>query len=238
LKSAFQGLTIFINMTDQSYREASKKKLEPMADFFTARLNGYEAHMTKDGYDEAYRKFAELVPVTTKTLLDLGCGTGLELDEIFKRLPDISVTGIDLTSAMLEKLKQKHPGKNLNLICGDYFKVEFGRNIYDTTISYDTLHHFTHDRKTELYRKVKQALKPGGIYIECDYMVDEQAKEDELFRENARVRREHNVPEGELYHFDTPCTVDNQIGMLKRAGFSSVRFVYRFGIDAVITASS
>jgi tRNA (cmo5U34)-methyltransferase len=224
-------------MTNESYRESSREMLEPMADFFTARIDRYEAHMTKDGYDEAYRKFAELVPANTKTLLDLGCGTGLELDDIFKRLPDIAVTGIDLTPAMLEKLKQKHPDKELNLICGDYFKIELGRNIYDTAISYDTLHHFTHERKTELYRKIKQALKSGGIYIECDYMVDDQAKEGELFRENARVRREHNVPPDAYYHFDTPCTVNNQIEMLKRAGFSMVKFVYRFGIDAVVMAS-
>ena len=221
---------------DNSYQEDSRKILEKMTDFFTARLPGYEEHMTKDGYDEGYRKFAELVPTGTKRLLDLGCGTGLELDWIFQRLPYIAVTGIDMTPAMLEKLKQKHPDKNLELICGDYFSEELGENRYDTVISYDTLHHFTHAQKVGLYRKISRALNPGGVYIECDYMVDDQAKEDEFFAECVRVRREQGIPEGEFYHFDTPCTVNNQVAMLKEAGFKKVEFVFRFGIDAMITA--
>jgi tRNA (cmo5U34)-methyltransferase len=221
----------------ESYRETSRKKLEPMADFFTARLDGYEEHMSKIG-DRGYDKFAQLLPVSTKKLLDLGCGTGLELDWIFQRLPDISVTGIDLAQAMLDKLKQKHPDKDLTLICGNYFDVKLANNAYDTVISYQSLHHFSHATKVGLYRKIRKSLKPGGVYIEGDYMVDEQSQEDEFFAENARVRREQNIPEGEFYHFDTPCTVDNQIRMLKQAGFAPVEFVGRFGIDGIILAKN
>ena len=36
--------------------------------------------------------------------------------------PDLRVTGIDLTQAMLDELKKKHPEANLRLICGDYFQ--------------------------------------------------------------------------------------------------------------------
>ena len=216
--------------------KAGPKKLEPMADFFTARLDGYEEHMTKDGYDEGYHKFAELVPADTKTLLDLGCGTGLELDWIFKRLPDVVVTGIDLTKVMLDRLKQKHPDKILNLVCGNYFEVDLGEQAFDAVISYDSLHHFSHEQKVGLYRKILKALKPGGLYIEGDYMVDEQSREDELFAECARVHREQNIPDGAFYHFDTPCTIDNEVTLLKRAGFTRVEFTFRFGIDAVIIA--
>ncbi len=204
-----------------------------MADFFTARIDSYEAHMLREG-DKGYEQFAELVPSNTEKLLDLGCGTGLELDWIFKRLPDIAVTGIDLTQAMLDKLKSKHPDKNLELICGNYFEVDFGVNVYDTVVSYDTLHHFSHEEKIGLYKKILRALKPKGLYIEGDYMVDEQSQEDKFFKENARIRREQNIPDGAFYHFDTPCTVDNQIKLLKQAGFTSVKFVGRYGIDALI----
>ena len=39
--------------------------------------------------------------------LDLGCGTGLELEEYFRYNPEADITGIDLSDAMLKVLKQK-----------------------------------------------------------------------------------------------------------------------------------
>jgi tRNA (cmo5U34)-methyltransferase len=215
--------------------EVRPVKLEKMSDFFTARIDTYEEHMLKGG-NEDYRKLAELVPTNTSRILDLGCGTGLELDGIFKRLPQVSVVGIDLTPAMLEKLKQKYPGKNIRLVCGDYFSLDLGENTFDTAISFQTLHHFSHHEKVDLYRKIRKALVPDGVYIEGDYMVTEQSRENELFAESARLRREMNIPPGEFYHFDTPCTVDNQIKLFKQAGFSSAYAVYRKENTSIIVA--
>ncbi len=33
--------------------------------------------------------FADILPLECRKILDLGCGTGLELDRIWKRNPDI-----------------------------------------------------------------------------------------------------------------------------------------------------
>jgi trans-aconitate methyltransferase len=46
---------------------------------------------TIKGLKEGCRKLAELIPDKTRTIMDLGCGTGLELDEIFIRFPQVSV---------------------------------------------------------------------------------------------------------------------------------------------------
>ena len=212
--------------------------IEKMSDFFTARVEGYDDHMLNEveGCKEGYIKMADLIPDDTETILDLGCGTGLELDEIFKRLPHVSVLGIDLAQAMLDKLRQKHFDKNIKLICGNYFEAYLGENIFDLAISFQTMHHFSHTEKVGLYTKLHKALKQKGMYIECDYMVTEQSVEDELSAENARLRREMNIPDGEFYHFDTPCTIDNQIAMLKKAGFSSVEMVWRMENTTIIVA--
>ena len=84
--------------------------MEKMNEFFAARADGYEEHMLTyvEGSREAYIQMAKLLPKSCKNLLDLGCGTGLELDEIFKLFPNLDVTGIDLTQDMLDKLLQKH----------------------------------------------------------------------------------------------------------------------------------
>ena len=203
--------------------------IERMNDFFTARVEGYDNHMINnvEKCKDGYVKMSELLPDSVGNLLDLGCGTGLELDEIFKTHPNIKVTGVDLTKAMLERLQEKHHDKDITLINASYFDYDFGIEKFDAIISFQTMHHFSHDMKINLYSRVYSALKPKGKYIECDYMVIEQTEEDFYYSENERIRKEHNVPEGEFYHYDTPCTIDNQIKMLKLARFEEVNMVWR-----------
>ncbi|WDV46444.1 class I SAM-dependent methyltransferase [Clostridiaceae bacterium M8S5] len=212
--------------------------IEQMSNFFTARVDTYDNHMlnTVDGCKEGYKIMAECVPNKTKELLDLGCGTGLELEEIFKKLPDVNVTGIDLTEAMLKKLQEKYPDKNLNLIHGSYFDYEFEIKKYDTAISFQTMHHFEHDAKIGLYKKIYKALKDDSIYIECDYMVKKQEDENFLFSENKKIREEQGIKDGEFYHFDTPCTVNNQIDMLSKAGFKMIEKIWHYENSVILIA--
>lgn len=213
--------------------------IESMSDFFAARVEGYDEHMIHNvlGCREGYVKMASLIPQDTQTLLDLGCGTGLELDEIFKRFPNIEVTGIDLTREMLEKLRQKHPAKNIQLICGDYFKTDLGTGKFDCAVSFETMHHFTPENKTELYRRIYSAIKPGGCYIECDYMVETQAEQEFLSAEAKRLRSEAGViNDTAFYHIDTPCTIHNQEKMMIEAGFGDVKQIFRIGNTSILIA--
>ena len=213
--------------------------LEPMADFFAARVDSYDEHMINnvEGCKEGYTKMAELIPTDAKSLLDLGCGTGLELDHILSRLPHLSVTGIDLSETMLKKLIEKHPESSLNLICGDYFSTDMGVKYYDTAVSFESLHHFTAEKKLPLYKRIFDALTENGIYIECDYMVETQEEEELYMAENARLRKEQNIPLDAFYHYDTPLTVDNQIALLREAGFTKIEKIFRIGGTVMLTAT-
>ena len=212
--------------------------LEKMADFFTARVDEYDNHMMNDvvGCKEGYIKMAELLPETVVNLLDLGCGTGLELDEIFKIRPNIKVTGVDLSKAMLGILKQKHPNQDLTLINANYFDYDFGIEWFDAIISFQTMHHFSHEQKIQLYSRIYSALKPGGKYIEGDYMVIEQKDEDYYFKESVRIRKEQNITDGEFYHYDTPCTIENQLKMLRLAKFEKVEMIWRLENTTIVVA--
>lgn len=212
--------------------------IEQMSNFFTTRVDGYDEHMLNkvEGCKEGYTKMAELLPKDADEILDLGCGTGLELDEIFKIMPSIHVTGIDLTQAMLDKLKQKHPDKNLSLINANYFDYDFGTCKYDVAISFQTMHHFSHEDKIKLYSKIFNSLKTDGCYIECDYMVESKEEENFYYRENKRIRKEQGIPDGEFYHYDTPCTIDNQIKLLSKAGFKTVKMNFRVGNSTIVIA--
>ena len=139
-----------------------------MNGFFAERIDGYEEHMLSY-WRKSYERTAELMPDDVTSLLDLGCGTGLELDYILKRIPDTAVTGIDISPAMLARLGERHAGKNIKTVCADYLKYDFGGNVYDAAVSVESLHHFTVEAKTELYSRVCRALRDNGTFILCDY---------------------------------------------------------------------
>ena len=78
----------------------------------------YDAIMTSGYYD--YQRIVDqlLQPSFPQDLLEIGCGTGLILEEIAKRNTDIQITGIDLTQSMLDiahNRLQSYPNISLNL---------------------------------------------------------------------------------------------------------------------------
>ncbi|WP_185903720.1 class I SAM-dependent methyltransferase [Hathewaya massiliensis] len=204
-------------------------KLEEMDKFFELRVGDYEEHMSP--WKECYEWMAELIPEGTKELLDIGCGTGLELDRIFQKFPHIKVTGIDLAESMLNKLKRKHIDKNIKLICKDYFVEPFGKECFDVALSFQTLHHFRPEKKIIIFQKLYDSLRNGGSYIECDYIARTQEQEELLFAECNRRRKRDNIPEDVFVHFDTPLTLEHEINLMKQAGFEKVEFMGYRGED-------
>jgi ubiquinone/menaquinone biosynthesis C-methylase UbiE len=216
-----------------------KMNIEKMDEFFTKRVKIYDEYMLNVvGCRQGYKKMATLIPPHTKNLLDLGCGTGLELDEIFKVYPDINVTGIDLTQAMLNELKRKYSNKNLDLICGNYFNIDFGKRIFDVTISFETPHHFKHQQKLTIYKKIYESLISNGVYIECDYFAINQLEENFNFIQRDQFYTKNNIQEYQLYHYDTPLTTENEIALLIKAGFRNVKKVWQIGQTAIIVAKN
>ena len=191
---------------------------------------------------ESKQILASFFPPDTKTMIDLGIGTGLELEEIFKRFPEMEVTGLDVSEAMLKRLIEKYPDKKIRLFCESYLDFDFGNGLYDVALSVMTLHHYNHQTKTDLYRKIYNSLKTNGVYIECDYMLSEheyenpQAAEDNYFSEFERLKMEQGITDNREYHYDTPCTVANQKQMLLDAGFSSIKEVWRKKIAVILIA--
>lgn len=204
------------------------ERIEDMRAFFAARVDTYDEHMRTNipGMCEAYDRVAAQLPEGTRTLLDLGCGTGLELDAVFARFPAMAVTGIDLTPEMLDQLRAKHADRELRLICGSYFDVDFGKAQYDAAISVESLHHFSYARKLPLYRRLHAALRPGGVYVEADYMVTTQAEEDAMFAARDALLAQARDQDGG-WHIDTPLTVAHQRQLLAEAGFSDVQIRWR-----------
>jgi len=99
------------------------------------------------------------LPDHTQTIIDFGIGTGLELEEIYKRFPNVEVTGLDIAENMLRLLSERYPDKDIHLYQKSYLDFEFGRSNYDVALSVMTLHHYDHITKTGLYRRINDCLK-------------------------------------------------------------------------------
>lgn len=201
-------------------RRTENDPIESMAAFFDARTDSYEEHMAH--WAEHYKWMAQLLPGNTSSLLDIGCGSGLELDRIFERFPALNVVGIDLSEKMLSALKVKHGDRNIALICDDYFVHDLGKDKYDVVVAFETLHHFKPDVKARLFKKIYGCLKKGGTYLECDYIASTQEIEDLLFSEAERRRRRDGIKDGAWVHFDTPLTLDHEIEAIRAGGFDDV----------------
>lgn len=162
----------------QWLHDTSDSPLEEMSEFFTKRLDVYEEHMS--AWEKSYQMFSEVLPSDCQKILDLGCGTELELDKI---------------------------------------RYDFGYEKWDAVISFQSLHHFLPERKKELYRKICNGLKPGGIFLLGDYIAccDE---EEELLRSVYLKRREQfAISDNSFVHFDIPLTLEHERELLQSAGF-------------------
>ena len=214
--------------------------LEKMSDFFEVRLDGYEEHMLNciESADEFYRFTANTLPQKPNAnILDLGCGTGLELNYYFALNPGAKITGIDLSKKMLSSLKNKFKDKDLTLIQGSYFDVPFGENQFDGAVSVESLHHFTLEEKIPLYKKVCSTLKENSYFILTDYFSLSNEEENFHRSELLRLKREQGISDNEFYHYDTPLTTEHEIRALKSAGFSKVEILNSWGQTSTIRAT-
>lgn len=213
--------------------------LERMDLFFDARLEGYDAHQLEaiEGAAEFYTFTAQCLPERAGCrVLDLGCGTGLELEAYFARNPTAAVTGIDLAPGMLGALRAKFPNQDITLIQGSYFTVPLGTDRYDAAVSVESLHHFTQAEKAGLYRRVWAALKPGGYLVLTDYFAPSDALEQQYRQELKALRVQQSLPDDQFYHYDTPLTVAHELEALSDGGFSAVQVLRQWSTTATIVA--
>lgn len=213
--------------------------LEKMDEFFNSRVDLYEEHQLNaiDCAKEFYPFTAECLPLKPYAfVLDLGCGTGLELDYYFRLNPTARITGIDVAEDMLDVLKKRFSDKAITVIKGSYFDVSFGNSRYDAAVSAESLHHFTKEEKVPLYKKIRQALSPGGFFILTDYFAESEETELRLREELRRIKTKEGIRDGGLYHFDTPLTAEHEIQALEEAGFSCVSVLKRWGATCTVKA--
>ncbi|MBN1937210.1 MAG: methyltransferase domain-containing protein [Anaerolineae bacterium] len=227
-------------MSDQE-----KERIEEMGAFFDARADGYDEHIRGYVFDEAtfahfYQTVASPIEETDAPLriLDLGCGTGLELEALFQRAPNAAITGVDLSENMLDLLRQKYRDHidQITLIVDSYFIISFGQQTYDYVVSVMNNHHFFRETKLALYRKIHAALKPSGKYIEGDAVTLEEMEADFLDEYNELIADRPHAQDG-VYHIDIPFAIETQKSLLLEAGFKDFELLWQRDTTAVWNAA-
>ena len=189
---------------------------------------------------ELYGAVADPIPRTQAAIriLDLGCGTGQQLEPVFEKVPNARVTGIDLAEKMLEQLRRKFSSKasQLTLKQGSYLHLPLGSEEYDYAIATLTMHHLPPKNKQRVYEKIGRALRPGGTYIEGDTTDKTQAEEEEgLYWYNRWIAKLPKGDEAE-WNYDINLCPDTNMRLLNNAGFSEIKHTWSKGTLAVLVA--
>ncbi len=118
------------------------------------------------GYEEMLEVAAEAVPRSARTILDLGTGTGALAERCLKKAPRAQLVGIDADGEIL-KLAERRLGKRARLLRGNFDRTALPA--CDAVVASLALHHIpTRGSKAGLYRRIRVALRSGGVFISVD----------------------------------------------------------------------
>ena len=131
------------------------------ADFDRLALLDEEGWTANNHYHDSLLKH---VPQNCEEALEIGCGTGAfarDLAKICKR-----VVALDLSSEMI-RIARARSGQfeNLEFELADAMTWNFPQSHFDFVCSIATLHHLG---QRELFGKMREALKPGGVLVVLD----------------------------------------------------------------------
>jgi SAM-dependent methyltransferase len=106
-------------------------------------------------------------------LLDLGCGTGGQASLFHSLFPHIKITGVDLSSAMLERFTSNNRGaERIEARRDDLSTLEtFEDHSVDLIVGNECLHHMrSEDQLQTLVRAINRVLKPNGHFLFFDLL--------------------------------------------------------------------
>ena len=145
---------------------------------YTGITKCYDLLMRAGYYDhDAMASAATSVIGPRTSIVEVGVGTGLFVQSLASMKPDCSITGVDLTSSMLE-IAQDRVGDYAELINADVTSMDLGET-FDIAISCGGVwivieadgdfllgtHLLEYDRDLQGLRNVREHLKPDGLLL-------------------------------------------------------------------------
>jgi ubiquinone/menaquinone biosynthesis C-methylase UbiE len=110
------------------------------------------------------RRLLDLSSIAGKRVLDVGCGTGIDLllCDYYGGEP----VGIDIDIKMIKKAGNIDPSVKPNLLVANAFTLPFRDDIFDIVFSFSVLDHIRPKQSREIaVREMARVTKPGGFVI-------------------------------------------------------------------------
>jgi tRNA (cmo5U34)-methyltransferase len=153
-----------------------------------------------------------------RTVLELGIGTGETTRRVLALHPEVRLTAIDSSPEMLERARAAYPDADLRL---SRLEDPLPEGPFDLVFSALVVHHLDGAGKRDLFRRVAQAVAPGGRFVLADVVVPDREQDAQIPID---------------WEMDLPDRVDDQLEWLREAGFDAEP-VWTFKDLAVIRAA-
>jgi SAM-dependent methyltransferase len=111
------------------------------------------------------------LPANPRRMLDIGGSHGLYAVEFCRRYPTLEAVILELPSAIEHAaplLAEEGMGPRVVHRAGDALSDSLGENEWDFVFTSQLVHHFTEEMNRELCRRVRWALRPGGVFAVVD----------------------------------------------------------------------
>ncbi len=167
---------------------------------------------------------AHVAAIAPRRILELGVGTGETTRRLFEVVPHVSVLGVDGSPAMLAAATAALAGAGNFTGHVAMLQEPLPDGEFDAVASALTVHHLERAEKADLFRRVRQSLRPGGRFVLADVVTVEA----EMGGERIHLTE----------HFDKPSSAVEMIDWIGEAGFSEATVVWSRGDLVVIVAKA
>jgi len=193
-------------------------------------------------YEAMLDAAAAAIPRGARTIVDLGTGTGALAARCLARAGRARVVGIDSDRDILT-MAARRLGSRATLVRGTFLRTPLPARC-DAAVASFALHHVrTRTAKARLYRRLRSALAPRGVFVTVDCHPPRERADAREGREawTRHLRRSYSPAEADALldawsKEDVYVPLDAEIGLLTRAGFR-VDVLWRRDSFAVVRGS-
>jgi tRNA (cmo5U34)-methyltransferase len=181
------------------------------------RVQGYLERADKIPHrSEGENVLLDLIPNTTRKVLDLGTGDGRLIKLLKRKIPLAKYVAIDFSPPMLRTLKRRF-GRD-NSVCIIQHSLDShlpSVGYFDAVISSLAIHHLKQERKKTLYSEIYSIIKPGGVFCNFDHFASRSLRLTKHFKRAMGSQRVANRNhEARLNYVETDIDWLNKIGFV------------------------